>query len=102
MSLELLLKQSQLLLLRENILAIEGHLLPLAIRLLMLFLHLLSHLVKHLKELVFTLLGQSKVDDWFLWQRGAGVLGDKQSVISKPGDRVPSGAAALLLIMATL
>jgi len=54
--LELLVEQSQLLLLLEDIFVIEGHLLPLAIGLLMLFLNLLSHLVEHLKELVFTLM----------------------------------------------
>ena len=54
--LELLVGQSQLLLLLEDIFVIEGHLLPLAIGLLMLFLNLLSHLVEHPKEMVFTLM----------------------------------------------
>ena len=43
--LELLIEQSQQLLLPEDLLAVENHLLPLAIRLRMLFLHLLSHLI---------------------------------------------------------
>ena len=56
LGLKLLVEQSQLLLLPEDILVIEGHLLPHAIGLLLLFLHLLSHLIEHLKELVFALL----------------------------------------------
>jgi len=50
LGLELLVEQSQLLLLPKDILAIEGHLLPLAIRLLMLLFHLLSHLIEHRKS----------------------------------------------------
>jgi len=55
LSLELLVEQSQLLLLLKNVLAIKSHLLPLTIRLHMLFLHLFSHLIEHLKELIFVL-----------------------------------------------
>jgi len=53
---ELLVEQFQLLLLLEDVFAIESHPLSLLIGLRLLFLHFLSHLVERLKELVFVLL----------------------------------------------
>jgi len=75
LSLELLVEQSQLLLLLEDDLVVEGHLLPLAIRLHLLFLHLLPYHVGHLKELVFALLCWLDTGSRFLRRGGASFLG---------------------------
>ena len=53
LSLDLLVVLLQLLLLAENVLAVNRHLFSLTIELLLLFLHLLLQLIDHLKVLVF-------------------------------------------------
>ena len=68
LGLNLLLKQLQLLLLLDDVFAVESHLLPLMIRLQLLFLHLLSHLVEHLKKWVFSLLRQLDIGGKVLWR----------------------------------
>jgi len=101
LGLELLVKH-QFLLLLKDIFAIEGHLLLLTIRLLLLFLYLISHLVGHLKELVFMLLRWLDAGNWFLWRRRVGVLSDMWSVVSIQGIMSPVVLAALLQVMAAL
>jgi len=53
LSLELLVELLQLLLLTEDVLAVECHLLSLTVGILLLFFHLLFYLMEHLKELIF-------------------------------------------------
>jgi len=70
LSLELLVELLQLLLVTEDIIAVERHLFSLTIGLLLLFLHLFLHLIEHLKELAF-------LDDWML---ADGSCGEMESV----------------------
>ena len=56
LSLESNVELPQYLLLTDDILAVEGPLLPITIRVCMLFVHLLFHASEHLKELIFVLL----------------------------------------------
>ena len=67
LSLKLLVELPLLLLLMEDVLAIECYLFLLMIGLLLLFLHLLFHLIEHLKELVFLLLRHSDTEGRFWW-----------------------------------
>ena len=85
----------------KDILIIEGHLLSLAIRLLLLFLHLLSDVLEHLKELVFALLRWMDACDCSCAdEESVSLMICSQSSIV--GDRAPSVLAALLLVVAAL
>ena len=100
LDLELLVELPQCLLLKDDILVIESHLLSIAIRLGLLFLHLLF--VEHLEELIFIPLRLLGIDGYFLRRGGASVLGGMSLIVDWWWTVPPTLLMALPLVVATL